>query len=54
MVTATLELKDRLTETAPTKPEPPAVEEVVKEVRRDSREDPQAFLDETVVPHGGE
>jgi len=54
MVTATLELEDRLIDTAPTKPEPCTVEEVVKEVRRDSREDPQVFLDETVVPHGGE
>ena len=33
---------------------PVALAEVVDEVRRDSREDPQAFLDETIVPHGGE
>jgi hypothetical protein len=54
MVTTTLELEDRLVDTAPVKPDPLTVEEVVKDVRRDSRKDPQAFLDETVVPHGGE
>jgi len=54
MVTATLELEDRPVDTASAKPDSLTVEDVVNDVRRDSREDPEAFLDETVVPHGGE
>jgi hypothetical protein len=38
----------------PQQPATTPLEEVLEQVRRDSREDPQAFLDETVVPHGGE
>jgi hypothetical protein len=30
------------------------VEAALEQVRRDSRQDPQTFLDQTTVPHGGE
>ena len=30
------------------------MQEALAQVRKDSRDNPQAFLDETVVPHGGE
>jgi hypothetical protein len=35
-------------------PEIEALDKVVEEIRRDSQSDPQLFLDQTVVPHGGE
>ncbi|HUG68055.1 MAG TPA: hypothetical protein VMM76_09895 [Pirellulaceae bacterium] len=31
-----------------------SLEEIVNRVRRDSQIDPQAYLEETKVPHGGE
>ena len=38
----------------PRQPGTKPVEEVVDQVRQDSRRNPEEFLDETVVPHGGE
>ena len=32
----------------------PALHEVVADIVRDSRRQPQRYLDEVVVPHGGE
>ena len=32
----------------------PAIEAVVNKVADDSRRDPQQYLEDTVVPHGGE
>ena len=41
--------------TAPAEPfEVVPLAEVLRHVRRDSRRDPQQYLDETVVPFGGE
>jgi hypothetical protein len=34
--------------------EAPTVEQVVENVRRDSRENAEQFLNESSVPHGGE
>ena len=36
------------------KPETLPVEKALDQVRRDSRDKAEEFLDETVVPHGGE
>jgi hypothetical protein len=38
----------------PNKPETVPLEKALDQVRRDSREKAEEFLDETVVPHGGE
>jgi hypothetical protein len=38
----------------PTQPASLPMNEALAQVRKDSRDDPRAFLDETVVPHGGE
>jgi hypothetical protein len=35
-------------------PEVLPVPEVLRQIRRDSRRDPQQYLDETTVPFGGE
>ena len=40
--------------TTQTSPLTVPLEKVVEEVLRDSREQPEQYLDETVVPHGGE
>lgn len=47
-------LEQERPETGVAQPDPSAVQEVVEAVLNDSRTDPQAFLDETAVPHGGE
>ena len=39
---------------APKQPTTLPLQEALQQVRRDSRDNPQAFLDESVVPHGGE
>lgn len=54
MMVGTATLEQERVATAPDQPETIPVQEVLDDVRRDSREEPQAFLDETVVPHGGE
>jgi hypothetical protein len=38
----------------PAKPEALPLNDALEQVRQDSRRDPEAFLDESVVPHGGE
>ena len=38
----------------PGKPKVLPLERVLDQVRRDSRQDTEEYLDETVVPHGGE
>ena len=51
------ETRDRQTETAPKTPAQPhtvPLEKVVDAVRRDSRREPERYLDETVTKHGGE
>jgi hypothetical protein len=35
-------------------PDPEALDRVADQVRQDSREESERYLDETVVPHGGE
>ncbi len=40
--------------TEPGQPQTLPIEEAIQEIRLDSRRDPEAYLDETVVPHGGE
>jgi len=40
--------------TATTAPETKSLEEIVNRVEHDSRDEPQAYLEETKVPHGGE
>lgn len=35
-------------------PEVVPLPEVLRQIRRDSRRDPQQYLDETIVPFGGE
>ena len=54
MPTDTILLEQESPETVATKPDQAAVEETLEAVLNDSRSDPQTFLDETVVPHGGE
>ena len=41
---------------APAKPEmmPPTVKQVIDAISEDASEQPNRFLDEVVVPHGGE
>ena len=39
---------------APARPAAVPLREVLDLIRRDSRREPQQYLDETVVPHGGE
>ena len=52
------ETRDRQAETAPTTPAKPStvppLEKVADAVRRDSRREPERYLDETVTQHGGE
>jgi len=38
----------------PGKPDTVPLERALEQVRRDSREKAEEFLDETTVPHGGE
>jgi len=45
--------KDRIA-SIPGKPETLPLEDALAQVRRDSRANAEEFLDETVVPHGGE
>ena len=47
-------LERERTETLPTQPAQIPLADVLAEVRRDSQADPKRYLDETVVPHGGE
>ena len=39
---------------APARPATVPLREVLDLIRRDSRREPEQYLDETVVPHGGE
>jgi hypothetical protein len=47
-------LDQKQTVSYPGKPQTLPMEEALEQVRRDSRQDPEVYLDETVVPHGGE
>ena len=47
-------LERNFVESLPRKPETLPLDQAVQQVREDCRQDPQTFLDETVVPHGGE
>ena len=42
------------TTSATAQPQTLPIEEAIQQIRRDSRRDPETYLDETVVPHGGE
>ncbi|MCA9121875.1 MAG: hypothetical protein H6822_11640 [Planctomycetaceae bacterium] len=46
------EIVDQQATTTPIESKP--MEEIVNMVRRDSQVDPQAYLEEAKVPHGGE
>lgn len=54
MSTDTIIEEREYTVSTPGKPEVLPVERALEQVRRDSREKAGEFLDETVVPHGGE
>jgi hypothetical protein len=49
----TLEVRD-LEAQAPARPAAVPLAEVLYLIRRDSRREPRQYLDETIVPHGGE
>jgi hypothetical protein len=38
----------------PVRPQTLPMDEAIQQIRDDSRQDPEAFLEETVVPFGGE
>ncbi len=50
--TTTLERTENVS--PPKQPTTLPLKEALEQVRRDSRDNPRTFLDETVVPHGGE
>ncbi|MBC8873268.1 MAG: hypothetical protein H8E44_27855 [Planctomycetes bacterium] len=54
MPTDTMIREREYTDTAPGKPETLPLEKALEQIHRDSREKAEEFLDETVVPHGGE
>jgi len=54
MTTDTMFKEKELTVSTPGIPEVLPLEKALEQVRRDSREKAEEFLDETVVPHGGE
>ena len=54
MVTKVGVLERGRTETRRTQPAQVPFADVLAGVRRDSQADPKRYLDETVVPHGGE
>ncbi len=39
---------------APRRPQTVPMEEAIQQIREDSRQDPEAYLEESVTPHGGE
>lgn len=49
-----LVLDQKQTVSHPGTPQTLPMEEALEQVRRDSRQDAEEYLDETVVPHGGE
>ena len=49
----TFEIEELETQ-APARPATVPLREVLDLIRRDSRREPEQYLDETVVPHGGE
>ena len=54
MTADTNTLERNFVESLPRQPQTLPLEEAVDQVRQDCRKAPEAFLDETVVPHGGE
>lgn len=54
MQTGTQLLETETPESVDAEPDQIAVAEALEAVVSDSRNDPRSFLDETVVPHGGE
>jgi hypothetical protein len=54
MNTKTTTLERPETALPPAEPQSLPLDEALAQVRKDSRDNPQSFLDETVVPHGGE
>lgn len=54
MTTHTIIKEREYTVSTPGKPDTMPMEKALEQVRRDSREKAEEFLDEAVVPHGGE
>ena len=49
-----LVLDRKQTVPVPVRPQTLPMDEAIQQIRDDSQQDPEAFLDETVVPFGGE
>jgi hypothetical protein len=54
MTADTSTLERNFVESLPRQPQTLPLDEAMDQVRQDCRKNPQVFLDETVVPHGGE
>ncbi len=54
MTTDTIVKEEEHTVSTPGRPDTLPMEKALEQIRRDSREKAEEFLDETVVPHGGE